>query len=359
MTRSGIFFILLLLGSIIISDNAYSQLNRRQIKRNNKAASSFKGQKGLFPKSKQYSTIGVSINAMNYLGDITPTASAISTDISFTRPGFSIWGSHRVGARYTVEAAYSWGTITGSDFVSANPDDESDVYRYIRNLSFRNRIHELSAVFVVDYKENNGQYISRVQFTPYAFIGISGFHHNPQAMVNEESSLPEAGQWVDLRPLGTEGQNSDQYDLKPYSLWQAAIPFGLGIRYRFNQVMDASFQIGIRYLFFDYVDDVSGNYVDLGAFGNDELARELSDRSQEQTSARNNEPRNFTVIDQFTNSQTYVGSDGRTYDVFAGYGSDTHPSNIRGNTKDNDLFVYTQIRVSYIIGGSFRRAKYR
>jgi hypothetical protein len=138
-----------------------------------------------------------------------------------------------------------------------------------------------------------------------------------------------------------------------------AIPFGIGVRYRVNQVLDASFQIGVRYIFFDYIDDVSGNYVDLGAFGSDELARELSDRSRELTSARKNEARNFSIIDQYTGNQTYIGSDGNTYDVYAGYGSDTHPSNIRGNVSDNDLFVYTQIRIAYIIGGSFTRAKYR
>ena len=112
-------------------------------------------------------------------------------------------------------------------------------------------------------------------------------------------------------------------------------------------------------MFFDYIDDVSGKYVDLGSFGSDELARELSDRSREPTSARKNEDRDFTIINQYTGNQTYVGSDGKTYDVFAGYGSDAHPSNIRGNAADNDLFVYTQIRIAYIIGGSFTRAKYR
>lgn len=358
MKVSWIFLIILFLGGIALTD-ANAQLNRRKIKKNNKQASNFKGQKGRFPKNKQYTAVGISINALNYFGDITPASSALSTDISFTRPGFSIWGSHRIGKRYSVEAAYSWGTLSSSDFKSADPGDDVAVYRYIRNLSFRNRINELSALFVVDYKENNATYISRVQLTPYAFLGLAGFRHNPQAKVNEESSLADAGQWVNLRPLGTEGQNSDQYNIKSYSLWQIAIPFGIGVRYRVNQILDASFQIGVRYTITDYLDDVSGNYVDLGAFQTDELARELSDRSQEATSARNNEPRDFTIIDQFTGDQTYIGSDGNTYDVYAGFGSDTHPSNIRGNSADDDLFIYTQIRIAYIIGGSFRRAKYR
>lgn len=359
MRKSWIFFVFIVLAAIFISESSYAQLKRNTIKRNNKQASNFKGQKSRFPKHKRYATAGISVNALNYFGDITPASGALSTDVSFTRPGISIWGSYRIGVRYSLEAAYSWGTLSSSDYTSADPNNENDVFRYIRNLSFRNRINELSTVFVVDYLENNSGYISRVQLTPYGFIGVSGFLHNPQARVNENSTLAEAGQWVDLRPLGTEGQYSDDYNVSAYSKLQVAIPFGIGVRYRLNQVLDASFQIGVRYLFFDYIDDVSGNYVDLGAFGSDELARELSDRSRELTSARKNEARDFTIIDQFTGNQTYVGSDGNTYDVYAGYGSDTHPSNIRGNTTDNDLFVYTQIRIAYIIGGSFNRAKYR
>lgn len=359
MKGSWIFLIFVFLGGIALTD-ANAQLKRSAIKRNNKAASNFKGQKGRFPKHKQYTTVGVSVNALNYFGDITPASNALSTDLSFTRPGISIWGSHRVGARYSVEAAYSWGTLSSSDFESADPNDDVAIYRYVRNLSFRNRINEFSAVFVVDYKENNSSYISRVQLTPYAFIGVSGFYHNPEAKVNENSSLPEAGQWVKLKPLGTEGQNrSDLYNTKSYSLFQFAIPFGIGVRYRINQILDASFQIGVRFTFTDYLDDVSGNYVDLGSFESDDLARELSDRSQELTSAKSNLPRDFTRIDQFTGSETYVGTDGQTYDVFRGYGSDNNPNNIRGNVADDDLFVYTQIRIAYIIGGSFTRAKYR
>jgi hypothetical protein len=246
MKGTWVFLILIFLGGISLSD-ANAQMKRGQIKRNNKAASNFKGQKGRFPKHKQYTTVGISVNSLNYFGDITPTSSALSTKLSFTRPGISIWGSHRVGTRYTVEAAYSWGTLASSDFESADPNDDVAIYRYIRNLSFRSRINELSAVFVVDYKENNSGYISRVQLTPYAFIGLAGFYHNPQAKVNENSSLPEAGQWVKLKPLGTEGQNSSMYNLKSYSSFQFAIPFGIGVRYRINQILDASFQIGVRY----------------------------------------------------------------------------------------------------------------
>jgi len=348
--RKAVVLLMIFLGCLFISDSSWGQLNRRQMKKNNKNMSRFKGRKNSFTKQKQYLSAGFSINALNYFGDIAPLSSAVSTDISFTRPGVSLWGSYRFGPRYTVEG--------GSDYSAADPNDDQSVFRYIRNLSFRNRIHELSGVLIVDYYENNASYISRVRLTPYAFIGIAGFYHNPEAKVNENSSLPEAGQWIKLKPLGTEGQKSDLYDNKTYSSFQFTIPFGIGVRYRLNQLLDVSFQFSIRYLFFDYIDDISKKYVDLGALDTD-LARELSDRSQEATSAKSNGTRDFIRIDAFTSDETYVGVDNNTYDVFSGYGSDQNPNNIRGNVNNNDFLLYTQIRIGYIIGGSFRRAKYR
>jgi len=333
-------------------------MKRKAIRKNNKAASKYKGTHTGFPKHKQYQQIGISLNAMNYFGEIAPTSSFVSTDIKFTRPGVSIFGSHRFGARYSVEASYSWGTFSSSDFTAADPSDTEAVYRYVRNLSFRNRIHELAGTLVADWFENHATYISRVQITPYAFVGFSVFYHDPQARVNQDSGLAEAGEWVKLRPLGTEGQLSDTYNFKQYSKVQIAIPFGIGARYRLNQVMDISFQFSLRWLFFDYIDDVSGGYVDLGALDSD-LARAMSDRSQELTSAKNNELRDMNRVGQVTRNQTYIGVDGNSYDVFAGYGSDGNPNNIRGNKNNNDLLLYTQIRLSYVIGGSFMRAKYR
>lgn len=319
--------------------------------------SNYKGTQS-FSKHKQYQKIGFSVNAMNYFGEISPTSSFASTDIKFTRPGFSVFGTHRFGPRYTVEAAFSWGTFSGSDFESADPNDDQAVYRYVRNMSFRNRVSELSFIVMADWFKNFATYISRVQLTPYAFLGVAGFHHNPQGFVNPNSGLAEAGTWVKLKPLGTEGQQSDLYANKPYSNFQFSIPFGIGARYRLNQVLDLEFQFGFRWLLFDYIDDVSGGYVDLGALDSD-LARAMSDRSMELTDARTGSPRDFNRISEVTRLQTYTGVDGNTYTVFAGYGSDNHPDNIRGNKNNNDLLLYTQLRISYVLGGNFMRAKYR
>lgn len=353
---------LLALILIFLADDALAQMNRRAIKRNNKRISSFRGRKSTFSKEKVYSMVGLSLNALNYYGDLSPKPSKFSTDISFTRPAIGLSFGHRFGPRYTLTAQFMYGTLKGSDRESADKGDEENGYfRYQRNLSFRNRIKELSVVASIDLYENQATYISRVAWTPYAFAGLSVFHHNPQAQVPKQdiqgNPFPNAGEWVDLQPLGTEGQHADLPEdavnkgLNPYKRIQIAIPFGVGARFRLNQVIDISGEIGFRYTFTDYLDDVSRNYVDLSLLDSD-LARALSYRSNEFLTP--------AEIDSFTDplSPNYNPVATAEYPTIRGYGSESR-DNIRGSKNDKDIFMVTTVRVTYILGKTFHRAKFR
>jgi hypothetical protein len=352
MSRS-FYSYLSLIFIVLASHVAEAQMNRKNIKKNNRRISSFKGKKNNFGKDKVYSMLGISLNALNYYGDLAPKPSKISTDISFTRPAIGLVFAHRFGPRYTLTGSFAYGTLRGSDAQSADKGDaENGVFRYQRNLSFRNRIKELSVVASMDLFQNQATYISRAKWTPYAFAGLAVFHHNPQAQapsvgVNGEP-LAEAGKWVDLQPLGTEGQNAELADtdvnfgIKAYKKIQIAIPFGLGARFRINEVMDFSAELGFRYTFTDYLDDVSQNYVDLGVFGNNSLAKAMSYRSS----------------DVATPGYTYTGRDNASYNVVQGYGSE-HPENLRGSKNDKDIYMVTTLKLTYILGKTFHRAKFR
>lgn len=353
---------LMVAASLLLSTASYGQMNRKSIKKNNRRISSFKGKKFHFGKEKTYNAIGISLNAMNYYGDLAPKPGRFSTDISFTRPAIGISFSHRFGPRYSITAGFLYGTLRGSDFESAT-DDESGFYRYQRNLSFRNRIKELSVVANFDLFENQSTYISRVRWTPFVFIGVAGFLHNPQAQAPafglNGQPLAEAGQWVDLQKLGTEGQHADLLStddnagIKPYKLAQIAIPFGLGVRFRINEVMDFAAELGFRYTFTDYLDDVSQAYVDLDVFGNNELAKAMSYRSNE-------------IFEGFDPDEldlrTYTGRNGTEYHVIPGYGEESTigiSPNVRGSKKDRDVYMVTTFRLTYILGKTFHRAKFR
>lgn len=348
---------LLFVGVLVsFAPESYGQMNRKSIKKNNKRIASYRGRKSSFGKEKRYNTLGFSVNAVNYYGDLAPRPQRVSTDISFTRPGFGLNFTHRFGPRYSLKAEFMYATLKGSDADSADPGDTSNgIFRYQRNLSFRNRIKELTVVAVFDLFENQSTYISRVKWTPYAFLGIAAFHHNPQAQAPATdlngTALPQAGQWVDLRPLGTEGQNANLRDtdanfgIKPYKSLQLAIPFGIGARFRINEVMDLSGDISFRYTFTDYLDDVSQNYVDLGVFGNDELARAMSYRTGE--------------LGAPSNPYSYLGRDNNvSYTVQSGYGHELR-DNLRGSKADRDIYMVTSIRLTYILGATFHKAKFR
>lgn len=339
---------------------ADAQFNRRQIKSNNKKMRNFRGRKAGFSGTNQYSFVGVTVNGMNYFGDLAPLPSRFSTDLSFTRPALGITAGHRFGPFYTLRAQFTYGTLSGDDFESADPLDDNGRYRYVRNLQFRNRITELSVTGVFDLFRNEYSYVNRLIFTPYAYIGLALFYHNPKGYVNENSGLPEAGTWVALQPLGTEGQFSDlpetaiNHGIKPYKRLQISIPLGAGIRYKMNDKLDFSFETGIRYLFTDYIDDVSANYVDLELLPSD-LSRAMADRSRETTAAVSGDTRNSEVIASTAGPELPAPGG---YVSFGGYGRE-FPDNVRGNKNDNDMYVVTTIRVTYVVGKTYRRAKFR
>ena len=107
--------------------------------------------------------------------------------------------------------------------------------------------------------------------SPYFFYEIAYFQMNPIAELN--------GNDVELQQLGTEGQGTSLSDKRPYRLNQISIPLGVGIKFNLRKRLAISIEYGIRKTFTDYLDDVSGDYVDpvaLSAF-NGPLAGELSD----------------------------------------------------------------------------------
>ena len=354
--------ILLMISILAINEAEAQRKSKGYLKKKNRKISKYKGGSIHFDKNKRYLSAGVSLDATNYFGDLAPKSQMASTNISFTRPAFSIFTSYRYLPNLTFRGSFSWGRLKGDDFESADPNGENSKFRYVRNASFRNDIKELAFIGVWDIFGNHGTFLNRVSFTPYVFAGVAAFHHNPKARAPDQDKfgqpLAEAGDWIALRKLGTEGQLSPHYDVKQYSLIQPSIPFGLGIRAQLNKRWDFEFEMGYRYLFTDYIDDVSGNYVDLGALDS-ELARAMSDRSRETTAVNSGDPRNFEAINATATLTTYTSQyDNRSYTVYAGYGQEGVDNN-RGMPNDKDIYIITSIRVSYIITGSFKRAKFR
>ncbi len=214
----------------------------------------------------QYWEIGGAAGATVYHGDLAP-------DFSMQAPGMSanIMVHRNVDPRVSIRMGLSMGTISASDARSSNPFNKA------RNLSFQSTIFEGSLGVEFNFlpfhhHSLRGRNVN--QYTPYLVAGVGVFHHKPQARLN--------GSLYSLQSLGTEGQLRGE----EYSLVQPAFILGAGFKIDIGAQWGIVIEGATRLLFFDYLDDVSGNYADprviagnRGSIGATAVA--LADRSGE------------------------------------------------------------------------------
>lgn len=209
----------------------------------------------------QYHEVGVMALQANYIGDINPHGHVPQQ----LNVGGGLIYRYNITDRWAFKGSVLYGRIFADD---ANADSE---WQRNRNLSFRSDIFEFSGQLELNFLTYEiGD--SRRPSSPYLFLGISVFRHNPQAEFN--------GRWVDLQPLGTEGQGIEGFDDR-YTLTQVSIPFGIGFKFNIWKNLGGAVEWGMRRTFTDYLDDVSTVYVDpvLLEDQNGPLAAALADRS--------------------------------------------------------------------------------
>lgn len=366
------FFSIFLFISLFLSTEAAAQ-SRRAIQ--------FREHPSKFGKNQQYYAVGGYLAAMNYLGDLAPHNKMGSTSIPLTRAGLGITGIFRWHRQLSIRTSFLWGRLRGDD-ATADMYDEDDKFRYTRNLHFRNDIKELSLEFMLDLGWHHRTFASRRRFIPYLFGGVAVFHHNPKAKVPETDALHYAlgdeqsiqendqryggvspGEWIDLQPIGTEGQHLQGKEIKPYKKWNLAIPMGFGLRYRISRHYDFAFEIGYRKLFTDYLDDVSGNYVNPDDFGEGpeaNLARLMADRCKEPVQAVSGNRRDMEYILSNVHSTSAYGQmpeefGGKPYELINGYGT-ARIDYIRGKDQ-TDAYIVTKFTVTYLFGTGFGYTK--
>jgi len=363
MKLKSLLLFVLTIAMLGLADNAEAQRkNKYKVRRKtNKKVSHYKGGIRGFGRFEPYIFVGGNVNAGNYFGDLAPVNKAASTDVSFTRPGFGGWVGYKFHHSMAVTAGINWVRVFGDDFTS-DPNSEESFARYARNLSFRNDIKEFRVALQIFLFPNYGGPNQRLPFNAYLSLGAAVYHHEPRGKVpefdyqregiNATTPAPNAGEWVKLRPLGTEGQNLGI--VEPYKNIGFSIPIAIGAQMRIpNTKLTGGLEFGLRYLFTDYIDDVSTNYVNLDRFGDDDLARIMSDRASVPVSSKG-EARDLTGLNIINNH-----GQGHNYYIEGNIGSGIDGS-VRGNPGDNDMVFVTQIKVSYVLGGTKRRrAKYR
>jgi len=181
--------------------------------------------------------VGLFGGISNYVGDMTEKAYKNSNG------AFGINASYQILSRVSLRAGFTLAKVNGADSLIGQEDIR------LRNLSFQSNISEFSLVgefntFNMEYK----------RWSPYVFAGLAVYHFNPYTFDQQNNK-------VYLKPLRTEGEGLPGY-AKSYSLTQLALPFGGGIKYNISDNVRIALEVGLRRLFTDYLDDVSGNYAD-------------------------------------------------------------------------------------------------
>jgi hypothetical protein len=213
-----------------------------------------------FIVNAQRNEVGIYLGTSYYLGDLNPYK-----QFFLTKPAGGIIYRYIISYRLALKFDGLYGSVAGDDAKS-----KADV---TRNLSFKSNIFEASSQLEYNFLPYLTGSKGKDNITPYIFAGLAIFHFNPQAEYN--------GVWYALQTLGTEGQRTSDSNLKPYSLTQVSIPFGLGIKCSIGNNFCVGAEWGLRKTFTGYIDDVNSVYSDptVIAAENGPVAAALSDRS--------------------------------------------------------------------------------
>ncbi|MBP7821487.1 MAG: outer membrane beta-barrel protein [Saprospiraceae bacterium] len=212
---------------------------------------SVKAQKGL--------ELGFGVGTSHFFGDVNS-----SFKIKHFGLSAGIIGRYNFNERVCLKFSGNWANINGSD------EDSKNTFEKARNLSFKSMLIDGAGQFEFNFLP----YIhgSKDQFlTPYIFMGFGVVNFNPKAFYNNS--------WVELRDLGTEGQ----FRGEEYYSTVGTFVYGGGLKMDINYEWSLNLELGMRYAFTDYLDDVSTVYADKQDLESlrGALAVELSDRSIE------------------------------------------------------------------------------
>lgn len=163
----------------------------------------------------QSSEVGFGLGTFNYSGDLVR-----GYKFKYSKPAATVFYRSNLSRVVSFRAAVTAGQIGASD-------EPIDVFADQRSASFNLFLLEASTVF--EYHFLNWRDTKRfVRFTPYLFGGLGLFGIS-----------------------GVENKTAE------YSNVQAAIPFGLGMKYVYNPKWYFSLEFGVRKTFFDYLDNIS------------------------------------------------------------------------------------------------------
>lgn len=229
----------------------------------------------------------------NYSGDIQQKRFTLNQSNAVIGAG----ATYNITDKFALRSDYSFAHL-GAD------DKFNKASLRVRNLNFKTIIQELNLLGEYDILNTSDH-----RLTPYIFAGIGVFKFSPY-------TTDSAGNKVFLVGLSTEGQGLPGYPArKVYKRTQFNIPLGGGVKFALSEDLFVGFEIGVRKLFTDYLDDVSTTYVDRNTL--------LNQKGQQ-------------AVDY-----AFRGDELKPPLAYPADGA------LRGNSKRNDYYYYGQFRISF------------
>jgi hypothetical protein len=211
--------------------------------------------------------LGGFLGGANYNGELAPVDPVVLKE---THVSIGAIAKYAISERIKVKGTITYATISGDDANYNTPR-----LRKRRNLDFKSPIFEIGVLGEYHFLKINESF-RKPTTSFYGVAGIALFNFNPKAKFE--------GKWVELQPLGTEGQGTSAFpDREKYSLTQLSIPIGAGITHSLSEHLNIGVEVAFRKTFTDYLDDVSKTYAPKDAlisrYG--EISYRLSNRTWE------------------------------------------------------------------------------
>lgn len=266
--------------------------------------------------------IGASFGGMNYFGDLSQDLKTLA----LTRPGMGLQIRYQFNDVFSLRLAGQWGQIQGDDRMGRN-----SAFNWQRGLSFRSNITEIQLSGIIHLLHG------KRQVRPYLTLGVGIFHFNPKAdlflgSVDYNNRYQFSPDGLVLNASGEQVTRDGKYETSlydwktegfdngltrfpsTYKLWQVQVPLGIGVRIGLSPRVDLNLEWGMRYLFSDYIDDVSSRYA------SSNLIQQNFSNPQDQAVA------------------AYISNPTGKVSAY------------RGNELKNDTYTYTSIGFAYRVG---------
>ncbi len=288
----------------------------------------------MLAKAQYYWEFGGGFGAANFLGEmggeeLTRRDFVADMKLTQTRTALNGFVRYKLNPMFSIKGNVSWAVVRGADSLCTNAP------RYYRNLNFKNNLIEAFGEFEWFFYEVNDlghTYRYKDNFRAYIGLGAGAVYHNPKAWYNDE--------WVDLRPLTTEGVR--------YTKVTFIIPASAGVYFTINKKYRIGWNVTWRTAFTDYLDDVSTTYADPASLPNADAVA-LADRTD------------HAAANAFGLQAGYGTNWGNNF----GFGTYTDPEgnqkfNKRGDPTHNDSYITTGVEFSYVYRGksSIYKSKY-